>query len=122
MTDQDILDFGFYEFKPSPLESDGVEKCFQKRYDDTNGKKYFITIKKWKALKHPSTHEIIPESYEYNIQLYKKYDHNAIDLIFHSSWILKDVEEYLEQLWRTGLFDYYETWTDNNGIAYDDMQ
>ena len=52
---------------------------------------------------------------KYGLQLYKKDDHDAMDILFHSSWALKDVEDYLEKLWNTGLFDYYETWDGNRG-------
>ena len=115
MCDQDLLDQGFHEFRPTPFDSDSVETCFQKRYDDEQGKKYFITIKKWKAWRHPHTGELTLPSYEYDVQLYKKDDHDAMDILFHSSWALKDVEDYLEKLWNTGLFDYYETWDGNRG-------
>lgn len=106
--DEKLLELGFYEYRPNKFDGDGVEKCFQKRYDDEKGKKYFISIKKWKPLTHPYTKEITPAVYEYDIQLYKKEDHDAINLLFHSSWKLEEVEEYMEKLWNTNLFDYYE--------------
>ena len=112
MVDQDFLSAGFHEFSPSRFEHDGVETCFQKRYDDDHGKKYFITVNKWRAWEHPYTHEIFPSDYEYHIQMYKKDDHGAIDILFHSSWNLVDVENYMEKLWDTGLFDYYECFTE----------
>jgi hypothetical protein len=61
---------------------------------------------------HPHTHEVFPPSYEYSVQLYRKDTHDALDLLFHSSWTLEAVESCLENLFNTGLFDYYETFDD----------
>lgn len=108
MTDQILLENGFKEFKPSRFSNEGIETGFQKRYDDKYGKKYFITVYKWKGITHPITKEKFEPSYEYNTQLYKVKSHDAVDLIFHSSWTLQDVEDYVEILFDTGLFDYYE--------------
>jgi len=107
MTDKDFLDNGFTEFEPSPFDGE-VEACFQKIYKDDVGEKYSVIVKKWGDFKHPYTNEVFPLGYEYNIQLYKKEEHDAVDLLFHNSWELKEVEEYLEKLWQTGLFDYSE--------------
>ena len=109
MSDDDLLEKGYVKFKPSKFDGDNVEVLFQKRFDDDIGKKYFITVKKWKAWKHPYTLETFPSVYEYNIQMYKKGDRDlALDLLFHSSWNLIDVEKYTDELWNTGLFEYYE--------------
>ena len=116
MTDQELFDQGFYEYRPTPFDCDGVETCFQKRYDDEYGKKYFINVKKWRAWKHPYTGEVTPPSYEYDVQLYKKDGHEAIDLLFHSCWTLSGVEAYLEKLWNTGMFEHYETFAEDAGL------
>lgn len=115
MSDQDLINKGFHEYSPSAFDHESVETCFQKRYDDENGKKYFITVKKWKEFYHPHTHEVYPPNYEYDTQLYKKDGHDAVDVLFHSSWNIEDVEDYLEKLWGTGLFDYYEMWDGSRG-------
>ena len=107
MTDKEFTDLGFREFAPTPFDSKSVEKCFQKRYDDDVGKKYFITVRKWMEMIHPHSGERIPPVYEYDVQLYKKNGHEALDLLFHSNWTLEDVEDYMEKLWNTGLFEYY---------------
>jgi hypothetical protein len=107
MTDKDFLDNGFIKFNPGPFDG-GVDTCFQRSYKDDVGEKYYITVKKWGTIIHPHTGDTIPLGYEYDVQLYKKEGHDAVDLLFHSSWELKDVEDYLEKLWQTGLFDYCE--------------
>lgn len=38
MNDTQILDAGYKEYKPSSFHSDGITKCFQKRFDDEIGK------------------------------------------------------------------------------------
>lgn len=44
------------------------------------------------------------------LQMYKKESHDAINLTFHSSWTLEMVENFMEKMWNTGMFDYYEKW------------
>jgi hypothetical protein len=92
-----------------------METHFQKRYDDEIGKRYFITINKWRAFRHPYTGEEFPATYEYSVQLYKKdgrHDVKAVDFLFHSTWSVDEVEEYMNKLFETGLFEYYEKWED----------
>jgi len=106
--DDFFISNGFSQFEPPSIYPVGVETCFQKRYDDDVGKKYFITVLKWEPMTHPYTLETTPSQYEYEVQLYNNIGHDALDLNFHSSWTLDQVEDYLEKLWNTGLFDYYE--------------
>ena len=47
MNDKEILENGYHEYKPTCFHNDGITKCFQKRFDDDIGKKYFIDINKW---------------------------------------------------------------------------
>jgi hypothetical protein len=116
MTDQDFLSRGFKQYPPTPhLDSDGIETHFQKRYDDEIGKRYFITINKWMQWEHPYTREVFGPSYEYSVQLYKKdgrRDAKAVDFLFHNTWTINEVEEYMQKLFETGLFEYYEKWED----------
>lgn len=114
MTDKELLKRKFTKYPRTPFDNESVETCFQKRYDDNIGKKYFLNVKKWSSFAHPHTGETFPPSYEYDTQLYKKDGHDAINILFHSSWNLDDVEEYLEKLWATGLFDYYEKFEEYN--------
>lgn len=102
MTDKILLQKGFKQFLPNRIVSNNIEICFQKRYDDNIGKRYFITINKWKPIGTD------PASYEYTTQFYNNINHDAINMTFHNSWKLEDVETYLNKLWETGLFDYYE--------------
>lgn len=112
MNDEYVLAKGYKEYTPTHFHNESIVKCFQKRFDDNIGKKYFIDINKW------SWREIVPYykrdklfedyTYEYKIQMYKKDTHDAVDLSFHGSWTLEMVEDFVEDLWLTGMFDYYE--------------
>jgi hypothetical protein len=116
LTDEIILSEGYKEYKPTKFHNQGVVKCFQKRFDDEAGKKYFIDVNKW------YWRDIVPAhrrdswykeyTYEFETQVYGIKDHDAIDLTFHSSWELEDVEEFVEKIFQTGMLDYYEKWND----------
>ena len=113
MNDEILIELGYTQFCPSPYESENVITCFQKRFQDSKGTKYFITINKWKGWHHPHTGEIICAGYESNIQFYKKDSHKALDLTFHIDWDIDEVESYAEKLFDTGLFDYYENFVND---------
>lgn len=114
INDEYILGKGYKEFKPTCLNDESVVSCFQKRFDDEMGKKYFIDIEKW------YWGDVIPPhrrdtwyqdfTYEYSVQIYLKDTDNAIDITFLSSWHLDQVEEHMEKLFETGMYDYYERW------------
>lgn len=108
MTDRDLISLGFNKYPPARFKSSNIETCFQKRYDDKYGKKYFITVNKWRAWQHSPTKCDASPTYEYETQLYRREGHEAVDLLFHSDWTLEAVEQYVEKLWQTGLFEYYE--------------
>lgn len=113
MTDNEVFEKklfekGFKTYDPTSFDPDGVVQCFQKRYDDEAGKKYFITVRKWGSVRHPRTGDVFPENYEYGVQLYRKCTHAAVDLLFHCDWDIDSVESCLESLWATGCFEHYE--------------
>lgn len=111
--EQEFIDKGYTPYDPTPFDSNSIIKRYQKCFKDDVGKKYFIDILVW-------DNSFVPPdrrdkwwhrySYEYSTQLYGKGTHDAIDFLYHSSWTLEAVEKNLEQLFATGLFDYYEEW------------
>ena len=108
MTDQDILDRGYKEYKPTPFHNSGIVKCFQKRFDDGTGKKYFIDIHKWDFSRYTDIPD--PYPYEYHMQMYAGEDRDAIDITFHSSWKIENVEAYVEKMFQVMEMEYYEKW------------
>jgi hypothetical protein len=108
MTEQLILECGYQEYKPSPLEHEGITKCWQKRFDDDVGKKYFINIHRWDLPPHPYTHELTPTSYEFECQLNK--NDKPINLNMFNGWSIQEAEEWVEDVWSKCGCDYYEKW------------
>lgn len=106
MNDKFLIEKGFKEYPPTEFHSQYVEKFFQKCYKDKIGKKYFIDVLKYPELNIPGR-ETIPVSYEYSIQIRNR-NGDAIDLLFHSSWKLEEVERYIEKLFKLRMFTYYE--------------
>lgn len=109
MCDKDFINKGYKEYKPSPVDNECVVRCFQKRFDDDIGKKYFINAKEWDWHKYELS---VPVNYEFDfeIQLYSKDLHEPVNLNFFSGWSIDKVEQYVESIWSSGMFDYYERW------------
>lgn len=103
---------GYHEYLPSPLDHQGIQRCFQKRFDDEIGKKYFINVHEWESIRHPHTGEITGPSYEYEVYLETEEEHDPVRILFYSSWNIEKVEKYLDHLFSTGGYAYYEKWED----------
>ena len=106
MTDKDLLDAGYTEYREEFSHSAYVETAFHKEYTDKIGTKYFINIYKWDYKKDKFLTDT--SRYEFDAKLYSKDKHNPINLNFFNGWELEDVEKYLDEMFNTGLFDYYE--------------
>lgn len=115
---KELLEKGYKEYSPSAEFDVGVDRIFQKRFDDDTGKQYFITVHTFKPLTHPYTHEEFTSEPEFDIQLYSSNGHKPLNLKFFSGWSIDEVEYYVKKLfkmWETDhtpgrLFDYYEEW------------
>ena len=100
--DEFFIDKGFHRYEKTEFQNDGIDYNFQKRYDDEIGKKYFLDVAKWNW-KEFHRSELPDYSYEISCQLYKKDDHKAVDIQFHSDWDLEEVEDFVEFLFQNGL-------------------
>ncbi len=109
MTDKDILNFGYHEYPVGPFDADGVIANFQKCIKDEMGKKYFLNIHKYEEWVHPHTKERIPESYEFETY-FVNHSNEPVKMLFYAGWTIESFEKYAEQLFNTGLFQYYEHW------------
>ena len=107
MTDHEIINAGYKEYEPTKFDPSSVEKCFQKRFDDNRGKKYFIDIKKWEEFAHPYTGEKFDASYEFHVQFCSLEGH-PVNMNFFYGWSIEEAEKYIEHLFGTGLFKHYE--------------
>lgn len=103
-----MTDRGYKEFEPTRFHSAGIRRCFQKRFDDDTGKRYFIDVHEWEPFS--GCENVVP--YEYEIQLYQKGTHNPINLLFFAGWDLDSVEEHVKNMFESGMYDYYERWED----------
>lgn len=101
-----LIKKGYKEYPKGVFAPYGVIRFFQKRFDDDIGKKYFINVNEW-DIGFPNGKGIM-NGYSYEVQLYSKNAHAAIDLTFHSEWDIDEVEKYVDELFSNGKFDYYE--------------
>ena len=108
MIESDILNAGYHEYDPTPIDHEDIDKRYQKRFDDKIGKKYFIDIIHWKPIRHPHTGEWYGGGYEFETQLYKKGTHEPINMTFFSGWDIDSVEKFISDMFDTGILDYYE--------------
>lgn len=108
MNDKDLLDRGYHRYDPTSFRCVGLTDCFQKRFDDEKGKKYFINVNKWEGWYHPTTNEFFGPAYEYEITFTK--NGAPIRMLFYANWTIEDVELEAERIWATMGYDYYEEW------------
>lgn len=109
ISEKDLLDNGYYEInKDDLLHDEFVEKAYQKRVTDETGIKYFIECLKYKQIKHPITGEdMLFFPYEFNTQLSNEND-KPINLKMFSGWSIKEVEDFVENVFKTQNCLYYE--------------
>ena len=107
---EELEEKGYRKYSPTSFDNESVVARYQKRFDDDKGKKYFIDVVEWKPFIQPYTREDFGPAFEFELQMYGKGTHNAINMTFHSSWELADVEAFVERQFATGEYDYYELW------------
>lgn len=81
------------------------QKCV---YDEDGSKKYFINVKEWDFSMYERDPNMKKPSYETEVQLTKKDNNNAINLLLLSGWSLEDMEKFIEDMWQLGWFKLYE--------------
>lgn len=111
MNNQDLIDAGYKRYGPSPnqeFETDLFEKCIR----DDKGKKYYIHIYRYDFGADSRGDHII--LYEAKVQLNTK-NEIGINVTFINGWELKEMEQHCEDLWNSGLYDYYEEYS--NGLV-----
>lgn len=103
-----LKEAGYVQFPAIPVDSEGVECHFQKRFDDEIGKKYFITVDKYKHFAHPCTHAVVGGGYEFTMQLCDAVTGNPVNINMFGGWELDAAEKRAEEIWHMGCWDYYE--------------
>lgn len=105
----ELIKRGYKEYEPGQFDGEGVKCLLQKRFDDEFGKKFFITVKVWREWTHPYSRDVIPQSYEFNIQFSEGGKPINVEF-FGGEWSIDEVEYRVEKMWYEMDFDYYETW------------
>lgn len=112
VTDEILLERGYKQYNLIQLfDSDSAVARFQKRFDDKNGKKYFIDAVKYSHYYIPQDRRgdwWKPFDYEFKVQL--TINEKAINFEFFSDWEIDEVEEYVEKIWQQMGHNYYERW------------
>lgn len=96
----EILENGYKEYPVNSFVK--CDKFFQKRFRDEKGTKYFIDIE---YFEHQG---ILEPSFEYVVYFTVGEDNRAIRIRLYSGWSLTQVEEFVEKMWKTKLYNYYE--------------
>lgn len=109
ISEKDLIDNGYYEINKNDLLcSEFVEKAYQKKVVDNIGIKYYIECFKYKQLKHPITgDDLLFFQYKFDIQLHNEND-KTIDLQLCNGWSIKEVEDFVENVFKTQNCLYYE--------------
>lgn len=115
LCDDYFLNRGYKKYNKTQFQrSDIYLYNFQKRFDDENGKKYFIDVHKitneWMSENQKQEEWYKPYHYTFSCQLYKKGTHAPVNMEFFSDWAIEQVEEFVEKLFQDGELDYYERW------------
>lgn len=109
MKEEHLKELGYEQFGRSRLDNPYILHHWQKRFDDEIGKKYFITVNVWEPFSiHGQTADAY--TYEYEVQFTDKVTGNPVNLNFFAGWDVEDVENRVEEMFRTGLWRHYETW------------
>ena len=112
MTDEYLIERGYKEYKPTVLDNESIVARFQKCFDDSFGKKYFVNVIKWSNEYIPvqyRTERFTPFTYEYEVQVTVG-EEKPINLQFFADWELEKVEEFMEDVFNKMKLNYYESW------------
>jgi hypothetical protein len=109
--DNYLIDRGYKQYPPTALDSHIVVAFFQKRFDDDQGKKYFINVNKNDMSFIPAGHRgehWEPFSYSYEVQVTFGDDERAVNLEMFNGWNIEQVEKFMEDFFEKMDPNYYE--------------
>lgn len=106
---EEVLERGYKEYPPATVIYPHSTRMFQKRFRDEQGRtKYFIDVNMYPEFIHGYNGEVFGPTFEMALQMYRKGTHDPINILFFSSWELEDVEQFVEKMFSSGDFDYYD--------------
>ena len=116
-----LRDRGYKEYKPSLSDPEIVVARFQARFDDNDGKKFYINVLKYDMSFIPTNQRPAgwqQFSYEYDIHMdvpvgqddTGDVKYKTIRLHFHSDWNVEEVEAFADNFFKREKADYSERW------------
>lgn len=106
VTQDSLRQAGFKPFKQKGL-SDWTDSYWQKRFDDTKGKKYFITIAEYDNSRFPQLLEL-KGKYSFAPDSQFKANGVTFDVQMHSPQSIEEMLDFFENMWKNMNCDYYE--------------
>lgn len=104
MNKEELLSRGYTRYNP-PLHKECVTDFFQKCIKDDVGKRYYIDIELWDFSRF--ARNLMPR-YQASVQLTHKQTGPVVDIVCHDGWSIDALEQYYDDLWSSGKYEYYE--------------
>ena len=103
------------EYKKYPAgrtDPESVIALFQKRFDDDQGIKYFVDIHEYSFENFPEVPPQVQDNYRFEGELSFTLKSNGkpVDIKCFIGWTLDEIEQYAEDLWKSGMYEFYEEW------------
>lgn len=114
LTTQDWLDTGYRRYDGRNLNN--ADFLLQKRFDDTEGKKYYIDVQvyEWEKYKSYGRNPALPSvSFQPEVQFQRQEDMTLnVTFLMDENSTITDVEKEVEAMWVFLGKPYYEKWED----------
>lgn len=108
LTKQDLLAAGYRPFKQQHIR-EFTDQFYQKRFDDSVGKKYFITIAEYDNREYQDR---IPKLKDFSYAPESQFETRGVtfDVEMFSPESVEQMEMFFEDMWKSMMCDYYERW------------
>jgi len=114
LTTQDWLDASYRRY--DGRNSNGADFLLQKRFDDAEGKRYFLSVWVWDNTQydfHKRNPSLPKMSYQPEVQFQRKEEITLnVTFLMNEDSTIADVEQQAEKLWLFLDKPYYEKWED----------
>jgi len=112
LTTQNWIDAGYRRYDGQNLNN--ADFLLQKRFDDSQGKKYYLDAWAWDNTKYDfyrNNPALSPMSYQPEVQLQREEDMTLnVTFIMNENSTIQDVEQQAEKLWVFLGKPYYSKW------------
>lgn len=109
MTREELIEAGYERFDPAPISNECITDLYQKCIKDDVGKRYYISVNRWDFSNFGKEN---PIGYETEVQFRHKETGQHTDIVCLDGWSVSDMEKYYADLWYTGMFRYYDKWSE----------